>query len=76
MCERGAVRLVNDDGETREGMESGQVEMCWNNTWTKVCDGSWTDSNAATLCIELGFYGESSLCMTSVVTVHESSTAL
>lgn len=60
MCERGAVRLVNDYGESREDMESGQVEMCWNNTWTRVCDRSWTDSDAALLCFELGFYGESS----------------
>lgn len=57
-CDDGDIRLVDGDGNTGKSVTGGLVEMCWNNTWGTMCDRSWSASDAAVVCRELGFYGE------------------
>ena len=49
-CEDGAVRLVNGDEEYE-----GTLEICFQNTWTRICSSSYFDSAAAqVVCNQLG----------------------
>lgn len=49
-CSEGAYRLAGG----RTGRE-GRVEMCHGGLWGTVCDNSWTDMQADTVCRALGF---------------------
>ena len=49
-CEHGAVRLVGGVNELQ-----GTVEVCINNVWGTVCDGSWSITDARVVCQQLGF---------------------
>lgn len=47
-CADGAIRL--QDGS----FTHGRVEICNNEIWGTVCDGSWTSAGAKAVCIQLG----------------------
>ena len=53
-CVDGEARLVN--GSTAA---EGRVEICYAGIWGSVCDRGWDDSDAAIICIQLGFQGAS-----------------
>ena len=47
----------SSEGEIRlrGGTEKeGRVEMCLNNTWGTLCSNSWSDTEAAVACQQLG----------------------
>ena len=53
LCANGDIRL-NGTGFSRPENE-GRVEICWNETWSTVCDSRWSSSDASVACHQLGF---------------------
>ena len=49
----GVIRLFNGSS-----ISNGEVEFCFNSTWTPVCGDDWDQSEAAVACRQLGFAGE------------------
>ena len=49
VCSDGDVRLM--DGNSN----SGRVEICYNNSYSSVCDHEWDIINAGVVCRQLGF---------------------
>ena len=49
-CTYGDVRLV--DGRSPY---EGRVEVCINDQWGTVCDNSWSNTDATTVCKQLGY---------------------
>ena len=54
-CENNDIRLQNGLIST----QVGRVEVCSNRKWHLVCDNMWDDRDAAVVCNQLGFGGES-----------------
>ena len=52
-CTQGAIRL---QGGTAT---QGRVEICNNNVWGTVCDGSWDNTDARVACQQLGLLSSS-----------------
>ncbi len=50
----GDVRLVGSNSPTE-----GRVEMCYRGIWGSVCNRGWNKVEAAVVCRQLGFQGES-----------------
>ena len=50
MCADGDLRLMGGSTD----ME-GRVEICINETWGTICDGSWSTMDAQVACRSLGF---------------------
>ena len=44
------IRLVNGANQ-----REGRVEVCLNGVWGSVCDDSWDDDDAGTVCTGLGY---------------------
>ena len=49
-CTDGDIRLVGGTSDLE-----GRIEMCYNNFWGQVCDNSWSNYDAQTVCRQLGF---------------------
>lgn len=49
-CKDGDLRLV---GGVR--VREGQVEVCYNGMWGRICSPSWSYNNAAVVCRQLGY---------------------
>ena len=47
------IRLFNGSS-----VFDGEVEYCFNSTWTPVCGDDWDESEAAVACRQLGFARE------------------
>ena len=53
-CDSGQVRLVGG-----RIMSEGQVEVCANGTWGRVCRDLWDDDDARVVCRQLGYSDQS-----------------
>jgi len=50
LCNNGDLRLLGSSVPRQ-----GRVEVCWNETWGTVCNGSWSTNDANVACKQLGF---------------------
>ena len=50
-CEDGDVRLVEGESE-----REGRVEVCINKRWGSICSDGWSNEDATTVCIQLGYW--------------------
>ena len=53
-CKSGEVRLVGGNSSSE-----GRVEMCYGGVWGSICYAGWSNLDAAVVCRQLGFQGES-----------------
>ena len=53
-CTFGEVRLVGGNSSNE-----GRVEMCYRGVWGSICYSGWNYIDAAVVCRQLGFQGES-----------------
>ena len=53
-CKFGEVRLVGGNSSSE-----GRVEMCYRGVWGSICYNGWDNFDAAVVCRQLGFQGES-----------------
>ena len=50
VCQDGDVRLSGGQSPSE-----GQVEICFDNQWGKICDDFWSTSDGNVVCRQLGF---------------------
>ena len=50
VCQDGDVRLSGGQSPSE-----GQVEICFDNQWGKICDHFWSTSDGNVVCRQLGF---------------------
>ena len=48
------LRLMNG---TMVSKRMGRVEICYNNSFSTICDDLWDDVDARVVCNQLGFTG-------------------
>ena len=56
ICQDGDVRLSGGRNPSE-----GQVEICFNNQWGRICPNSWDVADAAVVCTQLGLPSDSKL---------------
>ena len=56
VCQDGDVRLSGGRNPSE-----GQVEICFNNQWGRICPNSWDVADAAVVCTQLGLPSDSKL---------------
>ena len=49
-CTTGEIRLAGGSNPS-----VGRVEICIDGEWGTICDSSWTASDAAVVCRQMGF---------------------
>ena len=59
-CTAGEVRLAGGQNDAE-----GRVEICVGGIWGSVCDDGWDNGDAAIVCQQLGFQGNS-MCDSSL----------
>ena len=55
-CGDGEVRLVNGSAPSE-----GLVEICYNGRWGAICEDYWKRQDAAVVCRQMGFPGDSEI---------------
>ena len=50
LCNNSDIRLVGGSDHYE-----GRVEICFNETWGTICDGSWSTNDANVACRQLGY---------------------
>ena len=50
ICNDTDIRLVGGSNQYE-----GRVEICFNETWGTICDGSWSTNDANVACRQLGY---------------------
>ena len=67
ICQDGDVRLSGGRNPSE-----GQVEICFNNQWGRICPNSWDVADAAVVCTQLGLPSDSKLANSvSVYSINE-----
>ena len=61
LCNDTDIRLAGGSDQYE-----GRVEICYNETWGTICDGSWSTNDANVACRQLGYAatGIHIVCMT------------
>ena len=50
LCNNSDIRLAGGSDQYE-----GRVEICFNETWGTICDGSWSVNDANVACRQLGY---------------------
>ncbi len=50
LCNDTDIRLAGGSDQYE-----GRVEICFNETWGTICDGSWSTNDANVACRQLGY---------------------
>ena len=56
LCNNSDIRLAGGSDQYE-----GRVEVCFNETWGTICDGSWSTNDANVACRQLGYAATGSM---------------